>query len=207
MFKNRREAGRRLAEKLKSFSGKKEGLILGVTRGGVVVAKIIADRLNLPLDIITIKKIGFPRQMELAIGAVGPQKTAYRNESLLKELNINQSEMLKLESEKQTEQEEQEKILRHGKLPKDLKGKTVIVVDDGVATGASVICAADYLQKVGVDRKILATPIISKDTMKYISKYFDMVISLKISGEFSSVGGFYSEFPQVENKEVIKLLR
>ena len=112
--------------------------------------------------------------------------------------------MLKLESEKQAEQEKQEKILRNGKLAKGIKGKTVIVVDDGVATGTSVICASYYLQKEGVARKILATPMISKDTLKHISKYFDMVIALKISSDFFAVGEFYENFPQIENETVIK---
>lgn len=206
MFKNREQVGELLAKKLKTFSNKKDVLVLGVTRGGVVVAKIIADRLNLPLDIIVVKKIGYPLNPELAIGAVGPKKTVYWNENLIKELKISKNEMLELQNEKQKEQEEQGKILRNGKPAKDIKGKTVIIVDDGIATGASAICCSNFLDKESAKEKILAAPVISKDTFNNISRYFDRIVSLKVSRDFSAVGEFYEKFPQVENEEVIKIL-
>ena len=114
--------------------------------------------------------------------------------------------MSELEYEKQQEQEKQEEILRGGKFPKNIKNKIAIVVDDGVATGTSAICTSYYLKKEGAKKKILATPMISKDTLNRIAKYFDRVIALKIPEDLFAVGEFYKEFPQVLDEEVIKLL-
>lgn len=205
MFKNREEAGELLAGKLKRFKGTKDVLVLGLTRGGVVPASIIASRLRLPLDIIVIKKIGAPDNPELAIGAIGPKGTVYWSKKLIKELKVSKDNMWNLLSLKQEERQKQEETLRQGKSPKNIKDKTVILVDDGVATGASVICASMYLESQGAKIKILAVPVISKDTISNISKYFERVIALDTPEYFSAVGEFYKDFPQVENEKVKNL--
>jgi len=206
MFKNRVEAGRLLSKKLHSFRDKKKTMVIGITRGGAVLAKELSIELNLPLEIIVIKKIGALNNPELAIGAVGPSKTVYWDEKLCKKLSVSQEEKQNALRIKNQERIKLEKYLRKGKKRKRLKNKIIILTDDGVATGSTVLCAEKYFRKQGVKQLILATPVIAKDTFLNIKKYFDAVIALQIEGELYAIGQFYEEFPQVENKEVIAII-
>lgn len=207
MFQNREEAGQLLSKKLLSFKEKSNVLILGIPRGGVVVAKEVAKALGLPLDIVIVKKVGVPSNLELAIGAVGPEKTIYWDKDLCQRLGLSRSQMSNLKSQKEREREDREKALRANKPPLDIKEKTVIIVDDGIATGATVMATQKFLRKKQAGKIILATPVIAKDTLNNISKYFDNVIALSSEENFYAVGQFYREFPQVEDDEVIKILR
>lgn len=206
MFEDRREVGFLLAKKLEKFADKKNVLVLGMARGGVVVAKVIATYLNSPLDALVVKKIGAPENPELAVGAVGPGNTVFWNKKLLQRLRITPAFADKLREDKEKEREEQEKAIRNEKLL-EISGKTVILVDDGIATGASVIAGALFLKKRKAKEIILAAPIAAKDTLKDIKMYFDMIIVLKTTKNFEAVGQFYRDFPQVENDEVIQLLK
>ncbi|OGH21482.1 MAG: hypothetical protein A2958_01500 [Candidatus Levybacteria bacterium RIFCSPLOWO2_01_FULL_38_13] len=222
MFENRREAGKLLAEKLSNFRKDKEALVLGITRGGVVVAFEIAKKLHIPLDIIIIKKIGAPGNPELAIGAVGPKKVIYWEKDLLKK-TVSGSKYRKKASEiKIKEREELEEFLRgpissplrqgsagrarlrriKKKKPLEVRGKKVILVDDGVATGATVLCALKFLRKEKSREVILAAPVIARDTYLNIKKYFDTVTVMVIPERLYAIGQFYREFGQVENEEV-----
>lgn len=205
MFKNREHAGELLAEKLEQFRGS-NSLVLGIPRGGVVVAAVIAKRLLLPLDIVVVKKIGSLYNPELAIGAVGPEKTVFWDNNLIDQLGINskvRNENLKMKNE---ERIEREKLLRGNNKPPILKNKTVILVDDGIATGATVKVSAIYLRKKKVKELLLAAPVISNDTFRSISKYFDRMVFLDVSSFFESVGQFYQEFSQVSDENVMKLI-
>ncbi|OGH18180.1 MAG: hypothetical protein A3F31_00315 [Candidatus Levybacteria bacterium RIFCSPHIGHO2_12_FULL_38_12] len=205
MFTNRQEAGELLAEKLVEFKNKKDVLVLGIPRGGVVVAKIIADMLSLPLDIIVVKKISLPINPELAIGAVGPEKTVYWDEELCKRLDVSREVRRKEMRVKDQERSEREKILRGEKKAPSFRNKTVLLVDDGIATGATVLVSAKYLKKKKVKGLILAVPVISNDTFRGISKYFDRMVFLEVSSEFGAVGQFYEEFTQISDETVKKL--
>lgn len=205
MFQNREQAGELLVHKLEQYKGS-GAVVLGIPRGGVVTALVIASLLNLPLDIIVVKKIGAPDNAELAIGAVGPEGIVYWDEKLCKRLGISHSEKLKVKNEKLQEQREQDKKLRGGKSLINLKNKTVILVDDGVATGATVMVAAIFLKKKNVVKSILAVPVIAKDTLEKIKKYFDEIVFIDSPEEFYAVGQFYKEFPQVEDEEVRRIL-
>lgn len=204
MFENREEAASKLCLKLKSVVKDKDIAVIALVRGGVVLGKIIADYFRAPLDILVIKKIGAPLNNELAIGAVGPQNTAYWNNDLCKILGLSQKEKAELKREKERQRREQEKLFKIRHI--DFKKKSVILVDDGIATGATATVAAKFLRKSKAKKVILAVPVISKDTLINIKEYFDMVLSLKIVKDFSAVGEFYKSFPQVENEQVVKLL-
>lgn len=206
MFEDRQQAGFLLAKKLEKFAGKKDILVLGLARGGVVTAKVIATYLSVPLDALVVKKIGAQSNPELAIGAVAPKNTVFWNKDLIKRLKISKEEKEKLKILKSVERNVQEKALR-GDKPLDILEKTVILVDDGIATGASVLAALKFLRKGKVKRVILASPVIAEDTKRDIKKYFDMVVSIKTTNNFYAVGQFYKDFPQVENEEVIKFLQ
>lgn len=206
MFLSRHQAGQLLAKKLKDYQRREDVVILGIPRGGVVVAKAVADMLQLPLDIMVVKKIGAPNNAELAIGAVGPMGVVYWDDKLCKRLRVTRAESLELRSVKLDEREEKEKLLRGRKKMVTIKNKTVIVVDDGVATGATAIVAAKFVKKTGAKEVILAIPVIAKDTLLNIKRYFDEVVFLESPEEFYAVGQFYQNFPQVSDHEVVELL-
>lgn len=206
MFKDRKDAGRKLAVKIKRILKEKDYFVVGIVRGGMVLAKIIADYLNGSVSAIVIRKIGAPYNSELAIGAVGEEKIVYWDEDLIKRLNINKSYRLKAQKEKAQEVERLKKIFSINKKGLDFKDKRVILVDDGVATGATVLCAQKYLRKQKAKEIILATAVISRDLFEEIKKYFDKIVVLKIADGFSAVGQFYKDFPQVEDKEVKRLI-
>lgn len=207
MFINRQQAGELLAGQLKEYKGKKDVVVLGIPRGGVVVAKIVAQALLAQLDVVILKKVGAPSNPELAIGAVGPGGVVYWDNELCKRLRVTRAERLELRSKKLGELREREKLLRGKRKMITIKNKTVILVDDGVATGATVLAGAKFLKKMKVGKIILAVPVIAKDTLNHINRYFDEVVFLEIPEEFYAVGQFYQEFPQISDETVIKLLR
>lgn len=214
MFKDRKQAGELLAKKLNKFNNKKDTIVFGITRGGVVVADEIAKKLKLPLEIIVIKKIGAPLNPELAIGAVGPpasqarasragpSKTVYWEKRLLKALLVNHDYKTEASDIKNQEREELEKYLRRGAGSAEVKDKKIILVDDGVATGATVLCALKYFRNKKAAKVILAVPVIAKDTVDNIEKYFDSIIAIEIVKDLNAIGRFYQDFSQVENKKV-----
>lgn len=232
MFKDRRQAGKKLSEKLSKFNPdligvkNKDAFVIGITRGGVVVAQEISKALKLPLDIIVIKKIGAPQNPELAIGAIGPSGVVFWDEGLIRRLNINEEYKNHLKEIKNFERGELENYLRKGRFgrlpsakfragrksrltaskPLSVKNKKVILVDDGVATGATVLAAVKFFRKEKSKEVILAIPVIAKDTFLSIKKYFDAIVALRIEEKLYAIGQFYKEFHQVENEEVIKLL-
>lgn len=206
MFEDRAAAGFILAKKLEKFANGKDVLVLGLTRGGVVVAKVIATFLNANFDILVVKKIGLLSDPELAIGAVAPKNTVFWNDDLIETINISEEEKNRLKKLKENERKQQEKDLRVVP-PLEISGKTVILVDDGVATGASVIAAWKFIKKEKAREIILAVPVIATDILRDIKKYFDMVIYLKSARDFQAVGQFYKNFPQIENSQVKELLR
>ncbi|MCL4419070.1 phosphoribosyltransferase [Patescibacteria group bacterium] len=206
MFEDRRQAGQLLAKKLTSFENKSDTVVLGITRGGVIVAKEISVRLSLPLDIIVIKKIGAPQNPELAIGAVGPRNVVYWDQRLCRRLGIN-SFLRKQQLEiKREERQVLEKLFRAKRKSLSIKNKIVILIDDGVATGATVLCAQKYFKKEKSKEIILAAPVIAKDTFLNIKRYFDNIIVLEKASDLYAIGQFYKEFNQVDNEEVIKTL-
>lgn len=205
MFEDREQAGFLLARKLAEKVKDEDLLILGLTRGGIIPARVIAAFLEAPLNGLVVKKIGSPTNPELAIGAVGPKNTVYWNDELLRRLKISNEEKSRLKILKEAERKAQEKTLI-GEKALEIFGKTAILVDDGVATGATVIVSAKFIRRAGAKKVILAVPVIAKDVLGEIKKVFDMIVALKTEKDFYAVGQFYKEFTQVENEEVKKLL-
>lgn len=203
MFTNRREAGVALARKLGIYQGKKNVVVLGIPRGGVVVAAELAQRLHLPLDILVIKKIGAPGQEELAIGAVGTQGH-HLNEHAAHLPRAYLQEQIKL---KQQEVQERYKLLRGKRKAVPWKGKVVLLTDDGVATGATMIMAIQMLRKQGVKKMHVAVPVAPRGTVQRLKVVADEVICLEQPAFFHAIGEFYKDFKQVEDEEVIKILQ
>lgn len=206
MFEDREDAGRKLCPKLKKFLNKKDCLIVGLTRGGVVTAKEISSTLNLPLKIMVIKKIGAPQNPEFAIGATTSLGDTYWDLKLIKRFNISKKEKELLVRKKIIEAKTLENYLKIKNKSIDLEDKTVILVDDGIATGASVLTAQKYLKRTGVKNIVIATPVIAYDTLINIKKYFDTVISLQKRKDFHSVGQFYDNFEEISDEKVARIL-
>ncbi|MBI3384648.1 phosphoribosyltransferase [Candidatus Gottesmanbacteria bacterium] len=205
MFKNRLDAGYQLAEKLIYHKDKKDVLVLGLARGGVVVAKAIANKLKLFLSVICVKKLGAPGNPELAIGAVSEEKTVVWNKQLIKTLRVDEDYKEKVLSIKYQEVSKQQEKFRQGKELK-LKNKTVILVDDGIATGLTMAAAIKFCRQTAA-KIILAAAVCAKDSFLELRPLVDEFICLEVKENFYAVGEFYEEFGQVSDEEVVKLLK
>jgi len=207
MFEDREEAARLLALEIEKRIQEKDFVIAAILRGGIVLGRVIADYFKVPLAPLVIRKLGAPNEKELAIGAIGPKNTIYWDKDLIKRLGIDENYKSSIVKEKSFELTKLENTISSQRKPIDFTNKKVIVVDDGVATGTTVLCANMFLKKVGAKSIMLATPVIAKDTFNNMKKYFDKVIALEIAPNFYAVGQFYNDFPQVEDDQVLKILR
>ena len=238
MFQNREEAGLHLASKLKQFQDSSDAIVLAIPRGGVIVAKQIADSLQIPLSVSVVKKLGAPNNCELAIGAIAGGGVKFIDWNLVSRLGIEQEYLDEEIKRKKREVEERERKLsvarlhqlgwkHYGQVSCQLSvkdKKIVILVDDGVATGATVLAAIKYIkeqitntcpqmlrikrcrrEKHGI-KIILAVPVIAKDAFDQIKSEISEIVALEIAEVFGAVGQFYREFPQVTDEEVIDIL-
>lgn len=204
MFKDRKDAGQLLAKQLLQYKNKKDVFVLGIPRGGVVVAHEVAKALNVPLDIIIIKKIGYPGQEELALGAVSLDGF-YINEEIAFSVSKEYiNEQIKI---KQEEVKKRYSLFTGNKISYSLKNKTIILIDDGIATGATLIMAIQILRKQSPKKIIVAIPVAPPDTIKRLEKLVDIVVCLHEPIDFMAIGQFYSDFKQVEDEEVKRCLQ
>lgn len=203
-FQNRHQAGLWLASILKKHSIPDDFLIFGLTRGGVVVAAAISETIGKKMYPLVVKKIARTSDPEFALGAIGPQNSVWWDEKTLSYLNISKKEKENLKNEVEKEVRSRQQLF--GKDTPSVKGKIVIVVDDGVATGATAAAAAIFLRKRGAGKIVLATPVISSSAYQILTKYYSKIIYAISSKNLSSVGEFYNEFPQITDAEVLALL-
>ncbi|MDI6630804.1 MAG: phosphoribosyltransferase [Bacillota bacterium] len=206
MFADRTDAGRQLAESLagRAYPG---GLVLAIPRGGVVVGAEIARALQLPLDIIIPRKIGAPHNPELAIGAVTQDGTAIFNEALLAQFYLSPEEREHLISTAVAEIDRRMRLYRGDRPPVSWRDRTVILTDDGIATGFTVVAALRSLQKAGPRKIILAVPVAPPDTLERLRSEVDELVCLLAPEFFMAVGQFYRHFDQTTDAEVIALLK
>jgi predicted phosphoribosyltransferase len=205
MFLNREEAGIRLALRLSQEKKPQRPLVVAIPRGGVVIGKVISEVLEYPLALLIVKKIGALDNPELALGAVGPGGKAYWDEAIVSSLKVSEDVRETLLEKTYKQVKEREKFL--GTSFPEVKDQDIILVDDGVATGATAISATNILRENGANSITLATPVISKGTKKEISPFFEKIVSVVTPLFFNSVGAFYKEFPQVSDEEVRTLLK
>lgn len=206
MFYDRAEAAEKLAKVLENYKGKKNALVLAMPRGGVVLGRIVAEKLGLPLDIVIARKIGAPGNPEYAIGAVAEKGEPILNDEVIGTMGIT-PDYLDKEIERKRNEISQRLISFRGNKPAlDLKNKQIILIDDGIATGMTAIASIEYLRSQKPQKIILATPVIPADNLPEIKQKVDQLIYLEAPEEFFSVGQFYEEFPQVSDEEVKKLL-
>jgi putative phosphoribosyl transferase len=206
LFKDRRDAGRQLVPQLNKYKDQKDVIVLGLAKGGMVTAYEVASGLNVPLNVVVVRKIGAPGNEELAIGAIAEHGEGVFNEHLISILGVSQDYLKK-------EIERQKKILKErldryrGNAPSpSLNSKKVILVDDGIATGASMRVAIKSVRDAGAKKIVLAIPVAAPDSLRKIEREVDEVICLSSPVFFEAVGAFYRAFEQTSDEEVIHLL-
>lgn len=203
MFRNRAHAGRLLAEELSSeFSHAEDVVVLGIPRGGVIVAGEISRRLGLPLDVVIASKIGAPGNPEYAIGAIDADGAVTQNVYA----GYSMAELEHLGRPAREKIAARIELYRHGRPGARIRGKTVIIVDDGIATGLTAFAAVDYVRRHGASRVVLATPVISADTAAVMGNRVDSLVALERPEAFYAVGQFYRDFQQTNDDEVLTVL-
>lgn len=206
-FKNRREAGKKLAEKLLKYKGNKRAVVLAIPRGGVEVGHEIAKILGIKLDVIVTKKIGMPGDEEFAIGSVAPDKSYSLNERIAGIYNISEKRVKELAGEIGKEIERRYRAYKGSYRLENLKDRIVILVDDGIATGFTAKAAIGFIRRQKPEKIILAVPVSPLDTAGEMEKIADEVVCLNASDDFFSISQFYADFPQLEDWEVKKYLK
>ncbi len=199
IFKDRHEAGQQLARELSKYKNKKDVIVLGIPRGGVEVAFNIAKTLKVPLSIVVTKKIGHPFESEFAIGAVSPGGHYSINKQYQAEAGEGYIKNTIKELTKEINRRYKE--YTNEKLPK-LKNKIVILVDDGLATGFTMLSAVEYVQSQNPKKIIVAIPVAAQDSFEKVKAAANEVVCLQIPVFFAAVGGFYQNFMQLEDEEV-----
>lgn len=205
-FKDRAEAGKLLAKELKKITID-EAVVLGIPRGGIVIAKEIAQVLSLEADIVLSRKIGAPFNPEYAIGAVSEDGMVFINSQALYQAHPDDDYIKKEKGHQMQEIKRRIEAYRKVKPKVTLKAKTVIICDDGVATGATMQAAIWAAKQEGCSKIIIALPVAPYDTITRLAKEADETIVLRVPAFFAAVGQFYMDFPQVEDSEVIELLK
>ena len=206
-FKDRVDAGRQLADALESYQAKDDVVVIGLPRGGVVTAFEVAQILELALDIILTRKIGAPMQPELAVGALTQDGEPTFDQNLMEQLGLTQKDLEPVVAEERQEAKRRLQLYRGDKLPLDLNGKTVIMVDDGIATGATMRAAIKSARSLGAEKIVVAVPVSPADSLEKIKREVDDTVCLYVPAVFFGVGGFYEQFAQTEDEQVIRLLR
>ena len=207
IFQNRMDAGRLLARKLTAYANRPDVLVLGLPRGGVPVAFEVAKALNLPLDVFVVRKLGLPGQEELAMGAIATGGVRVLNDEVVKAWRIPDKIVEEMTREETEELERRELLYRSDRPALDVGGHTVILVDDGIATGMTMFAAIAALQQQGPERIIVAVPVAAPETCAELREKVTEVVCLMMPSEFYAISLWYKDFSQTSNEEVRDLLK
>jgi predicted phosphoribosyltransferase len=207
ILQNRRQAGRLLASKLASHANRPEVLVLALPRGGVPVAFEIATRLNLPLDVCLVRKLGVPGRRELAMGAIAAGGTKIINEAVVEEFHISPEAFQRVVEEEQQELTRRERLYRGNCPPAAVPGRTIILVDDGIATGATLKAAIAVLRQQQPKAIVVAVPVASPTVCEELQEEVEQVICLSQPDSLHSISLWYEDFSQTTDAEVEGLLR
>ena len=201
-FVNRSEAGRLLSERLSAYAKRDDVIVLALPRGGVPVAAEVAKRLNAPLDVFVVRKLGLPGHPELAMGAIATGGVRVFNGEVVNVLRIPDEVIDAVSAEELTELQRREKTYRTDRPPLELEGKTVIVVDDGIATGSTMLAAVSALRQLNAARIIIAVPVIAASIHREMQRAADEVVAVMVPEHFYAVGQWYEDFSQTSDEEV-----
>jgi putative phosphoribosyl transferase len=205
-FIDRHDAGRQLAGAVEETLEGEDAVVLALPRGGVPVGYEVSSRLGVPLDVLLVRKLGVPWQPELGFGAIATGDVVVVNEDHVKALGIGEDMIKDIIEREHIELEQREQLYRNGRPPMDIAGKTVVVVDDGIATGSTVRAALKSLEQRGAKRRIVACPVAAAETVRALEETADEVVCLKTAKAFGAVGRWYDDFAPVFDSEVKELL-
>jgi predicted phosphoribosyltransferase len=206
VFPNRKEAGRQLAANLIAYQGREDAIVLGLPRGGVPVASEVAQRLGLPLDVFVVRKLGVPGYEELAMGAIASGNVTVLNEDVMRALPNSEAILDRVMAQEKIELGRREVRYRQARPAPDLQGRVIILVDDGLATGATMRAAAAALRKQDVARIVVAVPVGAPETCQELDSEVDELVCPFRPEFFYGVGQFYGDFSQTTDEEVTELL-
>lgn len=206
MFCNRREAGERLAERLSDYAGRDDIIVLALPRGGVPVAYEVAESLAAPLDVFVVRKLGVPWHRELAMGALASGGVRVLNDDVIRSLNISDDIIDEVTDAEAEELERREAAYRDNRSRFELRGKVVILVDDGLATGSTMRAAVAAVRRSEPARVVVAVPVSAVDTCQALRKEADEVVCMVTPEPFYGVGSWYDDFSQTSDEEVRELL-
>jgi predicted phosphoribosyltransferase len=205
-FLDRADAGRQLSERLTNYAGRSDVVVLGLPRGGVPVAYEVATELRVPLDVFLVRKLGVPGQVELAMGAIAEGGVEVLNDDIIHDLAISQKVVQQVAVRERMELDRRDALYRGGRPHLAVRGRTVILVDDGLATGSTMQAAVTALRRLEPARIIVAVPVGAHDTCHRLARFADEVICLLAPEPFQAVGLWYETFSQTTDDEVKGLL-
>jgi predicted phosphoribosyltransferase len=205
-FRDRIDAGRQLSRKLDRFKDKPDVVVLALPRGGVPVAYEVAGYLDAPLDVFLVRKLGVPGHEELALGAIASGGTRVLNDDVVQMARIPDHAIDAIAAREQRELERRESAYREGRPPAPVHGRTAILVDDGLATGATMLAAARAVRNLGPKRVIIAVPVAARDTCDFLQREVDEIVCSETPEPFRAVGLWYEDFSQTTDDEVCDLL-
>ncbi|MEW5855634.1 MAG: phosphoribosyltransferase family protein, partial [Myxococcota bacterium] len=206
LFRDRVHAGVKLAEMLQHHAARTDVVVLGLPRGGVPVAAEVARRLGTPLDIFLVRKLGAPSRPELAVGALAADGVRVIHDELVQRLGITPEELAEVVRRESAELARRTRAYGAGPVAVDLREKTVIVVDDGLATGATMRAAVEALRLKGVSRVVVAAPVAAPEAVRRLREVADEVVVVEAPPNFRGVGAWYEDFTQTSDEEVQRLL-
>ncbi|HJR51257.1 MAG TPA: phosphoribosyltransferase [Gemmatimonadales bacterium] len=206
-FRDRYEAGRLLAQELRDYAGRDDVLVVALPRGGVPVGYEVARVLRAPLDAMQVRKLGVPGHEELAMGAIASGGVRIVSENVVEALRIPERVIATVAAAETQELERRERIYREGRLFPNVRGRTVILVDDGLATGSTMRAAAAALHSLGAARLVAAVPVAPKESCDALRDVVDDVVCARMPERFLAVGEWYEDFSQTSDEEVSELLR
>jgi len=205
-FRDRTEAAETLARLVDEYRGRGDVVVMALPRGGVPVGAVLAERLQVPLDVFLVRKLGVPTQEELAFGAVAAGGTRVLNHKLIEDIGLAPSLIERITRRELEELERRERLYRAGLAPVDLQGRTVLLVDDGLATGATMLACARAARLLGARQVVVAVPVASSEACRLLREEGARVIAAATPEPFRAVGLWYENFDQTTDQEVRELL-
>jgi putative phosphoribosyl transferase len=207
IFRDRADAGRQLAGELGDYAGRPGVLVLGLARGGVPVAFEVARSLEAPLDVFLVRKLGVPGREELAMGAIASGGARVLNDEVVRSLEVPEETIASVAADEQRELERRERLYRNGGGSSPVADTTAILVDDGLATGASMRAAALVLREKGAGELVVAVPVAPPETCAAVEQQVDRIVCARTPERFYAVGAWYEDFSEVSDEQVRELLR
>ena len=205
-FQNRTEAGQLLAQKLSAYANRSDVMVLALPRGGVPVARVVAETLGVPLDVLVVRKLAVPGNEELAMGAIATGGVQVLNRHVLDNWEVTPADVAEAVADELPELIRRERVYRYGRVPLELHNHTVILVDDGIATGSSMRAAIAVLHAMRAGRIIVASPVTARESFMELRNLVSEFVTLSMPKNFETISRFYTDFRRTTDAQVRQIL-